>query len=69
MSGAIGLAVRPRVRPKADATHGQRRLMLRDPHSLYVGKRHKSLLKVKTFYDAEARVVDYEPGKVSKYRA
>lgn len=43
--------------------------MLRDPHSLYVGKRHKSLLKVKTFYDAEARVVDYEPGKVSKYRA
>ncbi|ORY86746.1 hypothetical protein BCR35DRAFT_289768 [Leucosporidium creatinivorum] len=39
-------------------------LMLRVPKSEYVGKRDKSLLKVKTFYDAEAKVVGYEPGKV-----
>ncbi|GAA5929550.1 uncharacterized protein JCM15063_004181 [Sporobolomyces koalae] len=38
-------------------------LMLRQPGSLYVGKRSRTLLKVKTFYDAEARVVGYEPGK------
>ncbi|ORY86738.1 hypothetical protein BCR35DRAFT_324579 [Leucosporidium creatinivorum] len=38
-------------------------LMLRVPKSEYVGKRDKSLLKVKTFYDAEAKVVGYEPGK------
>lgn len=38
--------------------------MLRAPGSKYVGKRDKSLQKVKTFYDAEAKVVGYEPGKV-----
>ncbi|BGP42545.1 hypothetical protein JCM10449v2_006557 [Rhodotorula kratochvilovae] len=38
-------------------------LMLRQPGSTYVHKRSTSLLKVKTFYDAEARVVGYEPGK------
>ncbi|GAA5921258.1 hypothetical protein JCM1841_001658 [Sporobolomyces salmonicolor] len=38
-------------------------LMLRQPKSLYVPKRSKTLLKVKTFYDAEAKVVGYEPGK------
>ena len=38
--------------------------MLREPKSLYVGKRSGTLLKVKTFFDAEARVVDYEAGKV-----
>ncbi|GAA6058674.1 hypothetical protein JCM10212_004085 [Sporobolomyces blumeae] len=38
-------------------------LMLRQPGSLYVGKRSRTLLKVKTFYDAEAKVVGYEPGK------
>lgn len=40
-------------------------LMLRQPGSQYVGKRSKTLLKVKTFYDAEAKVVGYEAGKVS----
>lgn len=40
-------------------------LMLRQAGSLYVGKRSKTLLKVKTFYDAEAKVVGYEAGKVS----
>ena len=40
------------------------RLMLREPGSLYVGKRSMTLLKVKTFLDAEAKVVGYEPGKV-----
>lgn len=39
-------------------------MMLREPKSLYVGKRSGTLLKVKTFFDAEARVVAYEPGKV-----
>lgn len=39
-------------------------LMLRVAKSKYVGKRDKSLQKVKTFYDAEAKVVGYEPGKV-----
>lgn len=38
-------------------------LMLRQPGSQYVGKRSKTLLKVKTFYDAEAKVVGYEAGK------
>ncbi|KAJ3398170.1 hypothetical protein HDU80_009211 [Chytriomyces hyalinus] len=38
-------------------------LMLRQPKSLYVGKRSTTLLKVKSFYDAEAIVVGYEAGK------
>ncbi|KAL8277259.1 hypothetical protein RQP46_010328 [Phenoliferia psychrophenolica] len=42
-------------------------LMLRQPKSLYVDKRSGTLLKVKTFFDAEARVVGYEPGK-GKYK-
>ncbi|KAF5380940.1 hypothetical protein D9615_003941 [Tricholomella constricta] len=38
-------------------------LMLRKPASQYDGKRSGSLLKVKTFYDAEAVVTGYVPGK------
>ncbi|KAF8517280.1 DNA ligase/mRNA capping enzyme [Hysterangium stoloniferum] len=38
-------------------------LMLRRPRSIYEGKRSSSLLKLKSFYDAEARVTGYEPGK------
>lgn len=37
--------------------------MLRLPSSLYIPRRSTTLLKVKTFYDAEARVIGYEPGK------
>jgi len=37
-------------------------LMLRQPGSLYVAGRSSTLLKVKTFKDAEARVIGYEPG-------
>ncbi|SCV70186.1 BQ2448_1580 [Microbotryum intermedium] len=37
-------------------------LMLRAPGSKYEGRRHKSLLKVKSFYDAEARVIGHEFG-------
>lgn len=44
-------------------SHG--RLMLRQSGSEYENKRSNTLLKVKTFYDAEARVVRHEPGKVS----
>jgi DNA ligase-1 len=38
-------------------------LMLRQPGSLYVTGRSTTLLKVKHFLDAEARVVGHEPGK------
>ena len=37
-------------------------LMLRQPASLYVAGRSSSLLKVKTFHDAEALVVGHQPG-------
>lgn len=43
----------------------RRSVMLRKPKSIYEGKRSKTLLKVKTFYDAEAEVVGYVDGKVS----
>ena len=46
-------------------TRSSCRLMLREPRSLYVAKRSSTLLKVKTFFDAEAVVIGYEPGKVS----
>lgn len=42
-------------------------LMLRKPGSLYEAKRSNTLLKVKSFYDAEARVTGYEAGK-GKYK-
>ncbi len=38
-------------------------LMLREPGSLYVAGRSTTLLKVKTFHDAEAVVIGHEPGK------
>lgn len=38
-------------------------LMLRKPGSKYEGHRSASLLKIKTFYDAEAVVTGYTPGK------
>ena len=37
-------------------------LMLRRPASLYVVGRSSTLLKVKTFHDAEARVIGHQPG-------
>jgi DNA ligase-1 len=42
---------------------GAEGLMLRQPGSLYESGRSYSLLKVKTFHDAEGRVIGYEPGK------
>ncbi|KAH7338308.1 hypothetical protein B0J17DRAFT_661935 [Rhizoctonia solani] len=42
---------------------GGQGVMLRQPGSEYEEKRSSSLLKVKTFYDGEAEVVGYEPGK------
>jgi len=44
-------------------TLGGEGLMLRQPGSLYERKRSSTLLKVKTFHDAEAVVVGHEPGK------
>ncbi|MDP2341048.1 MAG: DNA ligase [Deltaproteobacteria bacterium] len=38
-------------------------LMMRKPGSKYESGRSTSLLKVKTFHDAEGRVIDHEPGK------
>jgi len=38
-------------------------LMMRRPGSKYESGRSTSLLKVKTFHDAEGRVIDHEPGK------
>jgi len=38
-------------------------LMLRQPESHYEAGRSATLLKVKTFRDAEARIVGHEPGK------
>ena len=37
-------------------------LMLREPGSSYVARRSATLLKVKTFHDAEARVIGHQPG-------
>merc|ERR1719379_2997003 len=38
-------------------------LMLRKPHSVYEeGRRSKCMLKVKTFFDEEAKVVGHEGG-------
>jgi DNA ligase-1 len=47
---------------KVEAKGGEG-LMLRQPGSLYEPKRSRTLLKVKTFLDAEATVISYEPGK------
>lgn len=43
--------------------HGGEGVMLRQPGSLYERKRSNTLLKVKTFHDAEAFVIGHEPGK------
>jgi DNA ligase-1 len=37
-------------------------IMLREPESYYVGKRSRTLLKVKSFYEQEAKVIGYVPG-------
>jgi len=44
-------------------SHGAEGLMLRQPGSLYERVRSKTLLKVKTFLDAEAKVIGYTEGK------
>ncbi|KAK6497488.1 hypothetical protein TWF481_011895 [Arthrobotrys musiformis] len=38
-------------------------LMLREPGSYYIQRRSKTCLKVKTFHDAEAKVIGHEEGK------
>jgi ATP-dependent DNA ligase len=38
--------------------------MLRKPGSLYIQKRSENLLKLKTFYDAEAVVIGHTRGRV-----
>jgi DNA ligase-1 len=48
----------------ADAElQGLEGVMLRQPGSLYEGKRSRTLLKVKTFHDLEVTVIDHIPGK------
>ena len=46
---------------KIEALSGEG-LMLRQPGSAYVAGRSSTLLKVKRFHDAEARVIGHEPG-------
>lgn len=41
---------------------GAEGLMLREPNSQYVASRSSTLLKVKTFYDAEAKVIAHHKG-------
>ena len=48
---------------QAVCSHGAEGLMLRQPGSRYERVRSKSLLKVKTFMDAEAKVIGHTPGK------
>ncbi|EIM79127.1 nucleic acid-binding protein [Stereum hirsutum FP-91666 SS1] len=43
--------------------HGEEGLMLRKPGSKYEGRRSSTLLKIKPFFDAEAEVTGYVPGK------
>jgi DNA ligase-1 len=52
-----------RSRLKAVSEDAGEGLMLRKPDSLYEAKRSHTLLKMKTFHDAEAVVIGYEPGK------
>lgn len=44
-------------------SRGVEGLMLRAPNSMYESGRSSTLLKVKTFFDAEAFVIGIEPGK------
>ena len=37
--------------------------MLRQPNSRYEARRSSTLLKVKTFHDADARVIEHLPGR------
>jgi len=37
--------------------------MIRKPGSEYEGHRSSTLMKIKTFYDAEAEVIGHDPGK------
>ncbi|KAJ3142541.1 hypothetical protein HK100_001794 [Physocladia obscura] len=48
---------------KTVESKGGEGLMLREPQSHYIGKRSNTLLKVKSFYDAEAIVIGHEKGK------
>lgn len=50
-------------RLKAIETAGGEGLMMRQPGSIYVAGRSPTLLKVKSFLDAEARVLGYQDGK------
>jgi len=42
---------------------GAEGVMVRDPDSAYVGKRSRTLLKLKPAHDAEAMIIGYEEGK------
>eukprot|EP00050_Salpingoeca_kvevrii_P003929 m.237694 g.237694 ORF g.237694 m.237694 type:complete len:311 (-) comp10910_c0_seq1:225-1157(-) len=61
---------REHLADELDKVHkaGGEGLMLRQPRSKYFEGRSSTLLKVKTFYDAEAEVIAHVPGK-GKYAA
>jgi DNA ligase-1 len=48
---------------EAVEARGGEGLMLREPGSGYEGRRSRTLLKVKTFHDSEAKITGYYPGK------
>jgi DNA ligase 1 len=55
----------PHLRSELDrlVALGAEGIMLRQPNSIYVPARSSTLLKVKLWKDAEARVLSYEPGR------
>jgi DNA ligase 1 len=57
-----GLEALQRELARVEALGGEG-LMLRQPGSMYEAGRSSTLLKVKTFHDAEGRVVEHLPGK------
>jgi DNA ligase 1 len=44
-------------------SEGGEGVMIKNPDSMYVGKRTKDLLKLKKFYDTEVKIVGYKPGE------
>ena len=60
----VRCAGKPHLREELERVEalGGEGLMLRQPGSAYVNGRSSSLLKVKTFHDAEGRVIGHAPG-------
>lgn len=44
-------------------SRGGEGVMIKNPHSMYVGRRTKDLLKLKTFYDTEVKIIGHKSGE------